>query len=141
MNTYEQDIQNLAEESLTDVVIDTNTVSGTVTLSKDKIMVFSIPYSSGWTAYVDGKKTSLFKANTAYMGLSLKEGSHDIRLVYETPGLKIGAAISSVCILLFLLLGIIFGIRRLFLKTKKEPLPEEADLTSPAADEKTAAQK
>ncbi len=141
MNTYEQDIQNLAEESLTDVVIDTNTVSGTVTLSKDKIMVFSIPYSSGWTAYVDGKKTSLFKANTAYMGLSLKEGSHDIRLVYETPGLKIGAAISSVCILLFLLLGIIFGIRRLFLKTKKEPLPEETDLTSPAAAEKTAAQK
>lgn len=120
MNTYESDITRLSENNLENVVIDTNTVSGTVSLTKKRIMVFSIPYSSGWTAYVDGKETKLFKANTAYMGLSLNGGDHEIKLVYETPGLRIGCIISAVSIVLFLLLFIYFGIRRIIYGSPKE---------------------
>jgi uncharacterized membrane protein YfhO len=64
-------------------------------------MVFSIPYSKGWSAYVNGKKTKLLRANTMFMALPLKAGFYNIELKYFTPGLKLGMILSIVGFLLF----------------------------------------
>lgn len=104
MENYVSRIEERNAEPLENVAIGTNAVTGDITVSSDKILVFSIPYSKGFTAYVDGEKTELFKANTAYMGLYLKKGYHGIRLVYETPGLKAGIGISVASLLVFLVL-------------------------------------
>jgi uncharacterized membrane protein YfhO len=64
-------------------------------------MVFSIPYSKGWTAYVNGKKTKLLRANTMFMALPLKAGFYNIELRYFTPGLKVGIILSILGFLLF----------------------------------------
>ena len=63
-------------------------------MDDEGLLCLSTPYSSGWTAYVDGKKVNLEKVNTIQMGLWLEPGTHQIKLVYETPGLKAGALIT-----------------------------------------------
>ena len=95
MDGYKEYTSNLSRDVLENVCIGKNCVSGKINLEKTKILCLSIPYSKGWTAYVDGQETDLMVANTWCIGLALDEGEHDIELRYETPGLKIGM-ISSI---------------------------------------------
>lgn len=104
MDSYESEIEALSEASLEDVVLDDNTVTGTVTTDRDRLMSFSIPYSVGWTATVDGEEVDLVRVNTLYMGLALSEGTHTIELTYQSPGTGIGWIITAISVLLFLVL-------------------------------------
>lgn len=94
MEKYSQRVEALREEPLENIVWETNKVSGTVDLSKNKILCMSIPYSKGWTAKVDGQKVEIMKGNYMFMALSLTAGHHDIEFTYCTPGLKVGIAAS-----------------------------------------------
>lgn len=108
MDDYVSQINERNAESLQNVSTDTNNeVSGEVSVSSDKVMVFSIPYSSGWKAYVDGKETSLFRANTMYMGINLTKGNHKIVLRYNSPGLYLGMIVSALGIIIFIILMIV----------------------------------
>ncbi|WP_368217140.1 YfhO family protein, partial [Blautia wexlerae] len=63
-----------------------------------------VPYSKGFTAYVDGKETKLQKANTMFMALELGPGSHEIRLTYCTPYLKAGMLLSVLGLVIYVML-------------------------------------
>ena len=79
----------------------TSLITGTINLSSPKLLCLSIPYSDGFTAYVDGKETKLIKANLMMMALPLSAGEHEIKLIYRTPGLTAGFLISVFgCIIL-----------------------------------------
>ena len=88
MTGIDRQTRKLKKEVLTDIKTQNNEISGKISLSDRKALVFSIPYSEGWTAYVDGEKTEIQEANTMYMALELPKGEHEIRLVYSTPYLK-----------------------------------------------------
>ena len=60
------------------------------------MLFLSLPYNDGWTAYVDGVKTDIKKANIGFMGLEITSGTHSIRLEYSTPGYKTGLVVSGV---------------------------------------------
>lgn len=77
-------------------------ITGTLNAEQDRILVLSIPYSTGWTAYDNGEKAELQKANLMYLALPVSAGSHEIRLVYHTPGGRLGALISAAGILLII---------------------------------------
>lgn len=96
MKNYENQVASLKEEILENETIGTNTISGTIDLKQDKILCLVVPYDKGWTAYVDGEKTTLLQANTMYMALPLRAGSHTVELRYETYGLKVGILISLI---------------------------------------------
>ena len=104
MDSYVERVNTLNAESLEDVTLARNTVSGSVHASQDHIMTFSIPYHSGWTVTVDGEKVDTFKVNTMYMGISLTAGDHDVVLTYASPGLKIGYLISIIACIIWLIL-------------------------------------
>mgnify|MGYP002799787018 FL=1 len=70
MDTYPQRAEALREHSLENVKVDTNTVTGDITVDTDQMLVISLPYQSGWTAWVDGEKTDIQKVNYQYMGLN-----------------------------------------------------------------------
>lgn len=101
MGGYQERASALAEDTLEDVAIEDNQVTGTITLDESKLLCLSIPYSSGWTAYVDGQETQLLRANTMYMALPLTAGAHTVELRYTTQGLKAGAILSAAGILTF----------------------------------------
>lgn len=94
MDNYVGQISALHQTPLENINIGIDTVSGTILLDDPKILCFSIPYSTGWTAYVDGKEATIYQANVKSMALVLDEGKHDIALVYHTPFLRPGAAMS-----------------------------------------------
>lgn len=103
-----ENLAALKQDTLQNVSIRTNQVTGSIHLSTSKVLCLSIPYSLGWTAKVDGEPAKLLKANQMYMGLLLDAGDHEIELTYETPGLKIGSILSRIGFLLFLAV-ILFG--------------------------------
>ena len=112
MTNYEQQAAKLAQNVLEDYSFENDTLTGSIHLDQTKFLCLAIPYDTGWTAYVDGKEMKLLQANTAYMGLILRAGDHDIRLVYRTPYLRIGAITSAAAWVLFLLLIPVGLIRR-----------------------------
>ncbi len=118
MSTFDARIDALKVDTLDDVAIGTNEVTGTITLDQEKLLYLSIPYSIGWTAYVDGQEADILKANTAFMAIDLQPGYHEIRLVYMTPGLKRGATISGIGLAVFAC-GIIIGEYRRYVLKKK----------------------
>ncbi len=91
---YASKLKELAQESPSEIVFGTDELNVKITLSKEKYMLLAVPYAKGWKAYVDGKECEILRANACYMGLKLEAGSHEIRMVYETPYLKLGAIIS-----------------------------------------------
>ena len=99
VSNYQSQIEQLNKNVLKDVVYGTDELSGSINLDDDKYLLLSIPYSSGWKAYVDGKETEILRANECYMAIELAKGSHEIRLTYETEFLKIGAVVSCISII------------------------------------------
>ena len=104
MDDYPSWVSNLKQNVLENVSMDTDKVSGTISLDERRALVLSIPYSKGWTAKVDGQEVQLHKANGMFMGLALDAGDHTIELTYRTPGLTAGIAISVVAFILFVAL-------------------------------------
>lgn len=102
MGLYEEQIETLKKDTMQSVVMGTDTVSGEITLDSPGILCFSIPYSAGWRAYVDGKEKELLQANIMHMALDLDAGTHIIELTYETPLLKEGIWLSLCGICIFL---------------------------------------
>ena len=100
----------LGEEALENTVLGTNSLTGTITVNEPKVLVIQLPYSTGWSATVDGQPAELLRANTAFLGLELDAGEHVIELHYETPGLKVGIALSCVGVVAFF--GIVVWNRR-----------------------------
>ena len=68
---------------------------------KDTYVYFSVPYDTGWTAYVDDNKTDIIESGGMMM-IKVPAGEHNVRFDYFTPGLKVGLAVSGICILIFL---------------------------------------
>lgn len=82
-------------------------VKGTIEADKDGIMFTSIPYDEGWTVYVDQKavdKEALLES--AFIGVQLPAGKHQIEMVYITPKIKMGTALSIAGLLIIVLLGL-----------------------------------
>lgn len=79
-----------------------NVIAGTVNATAEGYMITSIPYDENFEVYVDGEIVENEKANTAFLGVPLKTGTHEIRIVYHAPGLKIGKILSVLGILLWI---------------------------------------
>lgn len=112
MDTYADRISSLQENVLENVKTEKNTVTGDITLDKDKMLVITLPYQSGWTAWVDGEEMELQQVNYQYMGLNLKAGTHSIRLHYQLPGLKLAFLITGCGLGMFALIIIFNGVRK-----------------------------
>ena len=102
---YPERAEKLRQDSLKNVVLGTNKLSGTIDVTGNKVLCITVPYENGWKAYVDGKETEILRANYAFMGLNLSEGHHEIVLKYHVPYLTEGIIVSlvSLCITVIIL--------------------------------------
>lgn len=69
-------------------------------------LFISIPYSEGWTAYIDdeAKKTIPYLGG---MGIPVEKGKHSIKLDYEHPGSSEGIIVTIATILILLLVKVL----------------------------------
>ena len=103
---FEKDIAKLKSELMTDVELYNNRVTGKITVGGERVLQIALPYSEGWTAYVDGQKAEVFSCGGMYMGVQISAGEHNIELKYVTPGLVPGAVISAGAALVTLALAV-----------------------------------
>jgi hypothetical protein len=61
-------------------------------------------FESGWHATVDAAPVEIHPANGIAMGIEVPEGKHNVVFTYSTPGLKIGAGVSLISLLICLVL-------------------------------------
>lgn len=104
MDTFDDKIQQLHSSTLQDIVIGKNSFSGKVELDREGVLFLSIPYSSGWDVYADGKIVDPIKVNYSFTGILLNEGVHEIVMEYETPMLKESIWISAAGLFIFIIL-------------------------------------
>ena len=101
MADYPEKISRLNRDSLQEIVFDLNTVSGKASISQDTVMVFSVPYSSGWKVTVDGEEKRALCADVSWLGVQLEKGEHVVVLQYTSPGAPLGRVISIFAWLVF----------------------------------------
>ena len=109
-SSYEEQIEKLKETKFENMKIDGNNISGKINNDKNGILQLSIPYSEGWKVFVDGKEQELLNVNTAFIGVELDAGEHNVEFKYTTPGLNLGIIISIIGFALFI--GIIIYERK-----------------------------
>lgn len=72
--------------------------------SDDEFVFFTVPYNSGWKAYVNGEKTEIFKADYGFMAVKVPADTNStIRFNYHTPGIIYGGLASGLCLLLLVI--------------------------------------
>lgn len=82
--------------------------SGTVQAEQGQWLITSIPYDDCFEVYVDGEAAETEKVNTAFLGIRLTAGTHDIEIRYQAPGSRAGMAgsglvlLAGLCYLLFI---------------------------------------
>ncbi|WP_207695847.1 hypothetical protein DOK67_0001436 [Enterococcus sp. DIV0212c] len=78
-------------------------VKAEVVLNEDQVILTTIPYDKGWTAFIDGKKTKIPTFKDAFLTLPVSKGAHSIEFVFLPQGFMVGAILFVSCIVLFLI--------------------------------------
>lgn len=77
-------------------------LTGHVQGSAQKSELFlSIPYDTGWQAWVNGKRVTAQRLVNGLMGLPIQPGQNRIQLTYHVPGGRVGLGISLASLLGF----------------------------------------
>ena len=77
-----------------------NRIVGSVDGVKDGYLITSIPYDEHFEVKIDGKDVKYEKVNTAFLGVKMPDGTHEVEIVYHAPGLKMGKVLSVTGLLL-----------------------------------------
>jgi hypothetical protein len=85
-------------------------LSGHITLERNELLFFSIPFDRGWQATVDGQPARLLKVNIGFMGLMLPPGRHTVDMQFRPPLLVPGLVLSGCGLAAYLIL--LVGFRR-----------------------------
>ena len=70
-------------------------VTGTFEASADSIACLLVPYSEGWSVFVDGEEAETFRANVGFVGFEVAGGAHVIEARYSVPGMGEGLALGG----------------------------------------------
>lgn len=115
---YNKQVATIQKHALNNLKFKRNKVEGSITTNRKGILTSSIPYSTGWSATVNGKKVKTLRTNQAFLGIPLNAGTHHVVLTYQLPGFKAGGIITIIGIGWTLLAGLLSII--LYRRKKKE---------------------
>ena len=101
-NSYMDDCRDRADMCCHAFTAETNGFTAAINQEKPNLVFFSVPYHEGWKAYVNGQEVAIEKVNVGFMAVECGAGYSEIKFIFETPMLKLGAAASVCCNLAFL---------------------------------------
>ena len=103
LGTYEETDLDEIYEKLSSQQMDLAGGEGNITVQRDGMLMISSFYDPDMQIYVDGKKAETLSLQ-GLTGVKISAGTHNIVMKYYTPGLRMGAVLS---ILIVLVLGVI----------------------------------
>ena len=98
-DTFPADVNKLQQKKFTITDFQEDHIYGNITLEKDEMVFFGIPYDKGWRVRVNGKSVEPEKINIGFMGIPLKEGFHSIELKYVPPYFYAGIIVSIISLI------------------------------------------
>ncbi|HAW15544.1 MAG TPA: hypothetical protein DCW41_02435 [Clostridiales bacterium] len=97
---FDEGFQRIDISGVTTEQIENGYVKITSDLEDNRMILTTIPCEEGWTLYIDGNKAEITPYADALIGIDPGTGHHDIELVFTAPGLKAGACVSLLGILM-----------------------------------------
>lgn len=82
---------------------DSKGFESVITLDKPQLVFFSVPYSEGWSAEVNGNPADVEKVSMGFMAVRADKGENSIVFRYRTPGLTTGLIITVIAIILLII--------------------------------------
>ena len=100
-----------------------------ISMDRDNLVFFSVPYHEGWTAKVNSEEAKIYRVNKGFMAVLAPEGVCEIVFEFETPGLKVGIIITLITVVL---IAVYLGAVRIKRSIRPTPPPEypEGDVIS-----------
>ncbi len=129
--TYRSDCSKLSEKTCSEFSYDENGYEAHIDADRDGIVYFSVPYSEGFKAKVNGKDVEISVVHYGMTGIPVTKGENDIKVSYETPGLNTGIKITFAGIAVF----IIYSVFSLITSGKKKPEKTAATVENTAVAE------
>lgn len=74
-----------------------------ITLKKDNLVFFSVPYDDGFTAYVNGKEADIVRVDEGLMAVLAPAGENTIDFVYQADGYPLASKVSLAALAVFVL--------------------------------------
>jgi uncharacterized membrane protein YfhO len=99
MARYERRVNALRRISSEDIRIGVNTIDATLDCDEERLACIAVPYSTGWTAEVNGTETKVMPCNGMYMAIMVPGGENEIHLEYCPPGQKAGNKITFIALI------------------------------------------
>lgn len=93
-NDYLTECEKHRAEACEDFSYDSKGFSAAISLETPKLVFFSVPYESGWTATVNGVPVEVEQVSNGFMAIRCEAGNNQIVFHYELPGLKWGALLT-----------------------------------------------
>lgn len=106
-DTYVEFCKEKQQNCSSSFTFDSYGFESEITLSKPQLVFFSVPFSEGWTAEVNGKAADIEKVSYGFMAVRAEEGTNTIVFKYRTPGLTAGMIISLSAIIILVIYIII----------------------------------
>lgn len=103
--TYEAYVQDAAARratASTSFSADGTGFTAEITLEKDNLVFFSVPYDEGFTATVNGVEAEIERVDGGLSAVLCPAGENTIVFSYETPGLKLSTGVTLGAILVWL---------------------------------------
>ena len=94
---YESYVQDCRERRATATSVFQMNNSGfhaEITLEKENLVFFSVPYDDGFTAYVNGQEADIVEVDEGLMAVLCPAGENSIDFVYQPDGIRLSRALT-----------------------------------------------
>ncbi len=96
---FEKGYNKLKDNQMLIETFEDTYIKGKITPTEDCLLYTSIPYSKGWSVYIDGEKVKdedIVKIGEALLAVNVKKGIHEVEFKFSAPGLRSGIMLTFI---------------------------------------------
>lgn len=112
LETFKEDASARIAEGVTEFTTGKNGFTAISNYDTEKLVCFSVAWSEGWSATVNGEPVEVDKINGGLCAIRVPEGIGEISFTYETPWLRYGIIFSLIGVVLLTAYALFFKLRR-----------------------------
>jgi hypothetical protein len=98
---------DFSEARVLDSAVGYNKAWAKVSADGPALLIYTDNFIRGWKAYQNGRPIPVLRANHTFKAVQVEAGTHDIMFVFRPDGLLIGAAVSMICLVVYLIVALL----------------------------------